>query len=245
MATIPPYVEKLIVATRYRKWSQQERPNLLSITTYGSVSEIVSERGIPKLGSALETNLWKSIVSTSQPFKSILTNRNSTYCMYYTRKFGHFVLFTDFIPSIAFEDGSTMKPTELKCEYLRSLEELLSYIAYFNSTLMYWYLVSIADCRNLNKRDILDLPCPFLTSSQIQTFAGLGRDLMADFRTNASHIKMNYPNQPSRVIEVIHPGVSSNIIHKIDRVLAQHYDLTDEELDFIINYDIKYRMGLS
>ena len=30
----------------------------------------------------------------------------------------------------------------------------------------------------------------------------------------------------------------------IDRVLAEHYSFTDEELDFIINYDIKYRMGL-
>jgi len=37
----------------------------------------------------------------------------------------------------------------------------------------------------------------------------------------------------------------------VDRVLAKHYGLTDEELDFIpsallrtgINYDIKYRMG--
>lgn len=26
-------------------------------------------------------------------------------------------------------------------------------------------------------------------------------------------------------------------------MLAQHYGFTDEELDFIINYDIKYRMG--
>jgi hypothetical protein len=25
--------------------------------------------------------------------------------------------------------------------------------------------------------------------------------------------------------------------------LAQHYGFTDEELDFIINYDIKYGMG--
>jgi hypothetical protein len=25
--------------------------------------------------------------------------------------------------------------------------------------------------------------------------------------------------------------------------LAKHYGFTDEELDFIINYDIKYRMG--
>jgi len=27
------------------------------------------------------------------------------------------------------------------------------------------------------------------------------------------------------------------------RVLAKHYGFTDEELDFIINYDMKYRMG--
>lgn len=26
-------------------------------------------------------------------------------------------------------------------------------------------------------------------------------------------------------------------------LLTEHYGFTDEELDFIINYDIKYRMG--
>ena len=36
---------------------------------------------------------------------------------------------------------------------------------------------------------------------------------------------------------------SKPIIDKIDRVLAEHYGFTEEELDFIINYDIKYRMG--
>ena len=38
-------------------------------------------------------------------------------------------------------------------------------------------------------------------------------------------------------------GKSKPIIDEIDRVLAQHYGFTAEELDFIINYDIKYRMG--
>jgi hypothetical protein len=28
-----------------------------------------------------------------------------------------------------------------------------------------------------------------------------------------------------------------------NRVLSQHYGFTDEELDDLINYDIKYRMG--
>jgi hypothetical protein len=33
------------------------------------------------------------------------------------------------------------------------------------------------------------------------------------------------------------------IIDKIDGILAQHYGLTDEELDFIVSYDVKYRLG--
>ena len=37
---------------------------------------------------------------------------------------------------------------------------------------------------------------------------------------------------------------SKPIIDEIDGILVQHYGFTDEELDFIINYDIKYRMGL-
>ena len=36
---------------------------------------------------------------------------------------------------------------------------------------------------------------------------------------------------------------SKPIIDEIDKVLAEHYGFTEEELDFIINYDIKYRMG--
>jgi hypothetical protein len=32
---------------------------------------------------------------------------------------------------------------------------------------------------------------------------------------------------------------------RVDQMKNKHYGLTDEELDFIINYDIKYRMGLT
>lgn len=36
---------------------------------------------------------------------------------------------------------------------------------------------------------------------------------------------------------------SKPIIDEIDNILARHYGFSEEELDFIINYDIKYRMG--
>jgi hypothetical protein len=36
---------------------------------------------------------------------------------------------------------------------------------------------------------------------------------------------------------------SKPIIDKIDQIIARHFGLSDEELDFLLNYDIKYRMG--
>jgi len=45
-------------------------------------------------------------------------------------------------------------------------------------------------------------------------------------------------------IQCIIPKHSKLIIDEIDRVLARHYGFNDEELDFLINYDIKYRMGV-
>ena len=44
-------------------------------------------------------------------------------------------------------------------------------------------------------------------------------------------------------IETFEYSACKPIIDQIDKVLAKHYGFTDEELDFIINYDIKYRMG--
>jgi hypothetical protein len=38
--------------------------------------------------------------------------------------------------------------------------------------------------------------------------------------------------------------LSKPIIDQIDAILAEHYGFTEEELDYIINYDIKYRMGI-
>ena len=35
------------------------------------------------------------------------------------------------------------------------------------------------------------------------------------------------------------------ILDEIDMLLASEYHLTADELDFVINYDIKYRMGVN
>jgi hypothetical protein len=66
---------------------------------------------------------------------------------------------------------------------------------------------------------------------------------MDDFQKNSRTLEMNYAEWGMMRIQCIYPKHSKPIIDKIDAVLASHYRFTDEELDFILNYDIKYRLG--
>jgi hypothetical protein len=65
---------------------------------------------------------------------------------------------------------------------------------------------------------------------------------MRDLVHNSEQVTVNLKTGQAKVQQFF-PHKSKNIIDKIDIVLAEHYGFTEEELDFIINYDIKYRMG--
>lgn len=36
---------------------------------------------------------------------------------------------------------------------------------------------------------------------------------------------------------------SKPVIDEVDLILGKHFGFSDDETDFVINYDIKYRMG--
>ncbi|WP_217639537.1 hypothetical protein, partial [Algoriphagus faecimaris] len=65
-------------------------------------------------------------------------------------------------------------------------------------------------------------------------------------QNNSSVIKRNYSSKGREFVmekQYFYLKKSKPIIDQIDTVLAEHYGFTEAELDFIINYDIKYRMG--
>ena len=66
---------------------------------------------------------------------------------------------------------------------------------------------------------------------------------MAHMRTHAERKVIRTSDGHEISYDNFYGSKSKPIIDEIDRILAKHYGFTDEELDFIINYDIKYRMG--
>jgi len=71
----------------------------------------------------------------------------------------------------------------------------------------------------------------------------LSEKLLLDLQTNSFFQDAYYKQYGQLKMQVFQPRLSKPIIDEIDTVLAEHYGFTEEELDFIINYDIKYRMG--
>ena len=71
----------------------------------------------------------------------------------------------------------------------------------------------------------------------------LSKILMKDFTDNSIFQPRNDKRAGLLEIQSFRPREAKSIIDEIDTALASHYGFTDEELDFILNYDIKYRMG--
>jgi hypothetical protein len=73
--------------------------------------------------------------------------------------------------------------------------------------------------------------------------ANLGRYYVNDLKKNARSKVRVYKGKKKVSVLAFSVKESKSTIDKIDRVLAKYYGFTEKELDFIINYDIKYRMG--
>ena len=67
--------------------------------------------------------------------------------------------------------------------------------------------------------------------------------MLVELQENSYFQEASYKKYGVLKMQVFQPRQSKSLIDEIDIVLAKHYGFTEEELDFIINYDIKYRMG--
>ena len=110
--------------------------------------------------------------------------------------------------------------------------------AVINSSLFFFWFTAIGNGRNLTQTDVARFPVGRFAASLRRRLAQAFSDLMGDYRANSLVRK-----RTDCEYQEFRPGMSKPILDKIDSLLAEHYGFSDEEVDFIINYDIKYRLG--
>ena len=111
------------------------------------------------------------------------------------------------------------------------------------SSLFYWFWRVVSNCRHLTNRELDS----FVIASGLQNDSETLMNLRQQYEEDLKRNKVRTVTQSKSTGEIIqdfyYMKQSKPIIDEIDKVLAKHYGFTEEELDFIINYDIKYRMG--
>ena len=112
-----------------------------------------------------------------------------------------------------------------------------------NSSLFYWFYSTFSDCEHINDSLVRGfcIPSDWENADWVSLSTCLSESLKQNARRKTISTKQGHTIEYDE-IKAVH---SKHIIDEIDRVLARHYGFTDEETDFIINYDIKYRMGRS
>jgi len=140
--------------------------------------------------------------------------------------------------------GERRNPSEQKELGFESTSFANAALAVLNSTLFRWFLTTYSDCRNLNRREVVGFPIDIarLVAEERRNLDRLAR-LLSESLIDTSEVRSMRFGETVLDIQCIIPKFFKPIIDEIDKVLAKHYGFTDEELDFIINYDIKYRMG--
>ena len=151
-------------------------------------------------------------------------------------------VFTDFPPAFKV-NGKAGHSTRETSFSLAKRGMTKSSIAILSSNVFWWWYTVTSDCRSLNPYDVRNFPIHESALNDPQ-LVELGEMYLEDLQRNST-MQVRVQKQTGRTeTQSFKIQKSKHIIDDIDRVLAKHYGFTDEELDFIINYDIKYRMGL-
>ena len=234
-----------LFSTRYNKWMADERSRLFSKLRFTTAPSSLVERTLPKLCSEVEHSLIAKL-SGQRTRLAAFESKTGRHSVYYSRKVGYFLQVLDFEPRVLDGSGMRRPPSEFKGLWFRSESHANLTLCCLNSNLFYWFVTVFSDCRHVNRREVAAFPIDLdalAIASVATSLVGLGEDLMQDLRVNSSNRTMRFRHD-TLTVQCIYPKASKPIIDAIDRLLATHYGFTEEELDFIINYDIKYRMGV-
>ena len=114
--------------------------------------------------------------------------------------------------------------------------------AILNSSVFYNYFLAYSDCFHLGNKLVGGFPI-MKSMNEDNGLVELNERLMQGLRATAENKTIRTRDGDTITYAEYSTHKSKGILDEIDCVLALHYGLSDEEMDFIINYDIKYRMG--
>jgi hypothetical protein len=230
-----------IFSTYYNRWQQQHREIVFDCLKFVEVAHcnLLFKFAIPKFHCNTDNDILTKLRTNKTKLQSYLDDGKEEVAenrLYYRTAGGRY--FKIFIDTSFGTESKSNKDKAFLPEY-----SVYAIIAILNSNLWWYYYTLHFDMYNCKDYMMYNFPFDYDNYNNIDGLISLGKTICDSMLKNAERKFQNYKTTGVREQLIFKPSLSKPIIDEIDKVLAKHYGFTEEELDFIINYDIKYRMG--
>jgi len=223
-----------INTSRYNLWESGTRNFLFERLEYTLTFDARLEGSIAKLGSETASKILDALRGKHTEISSTFAKKSQNN-VFYRRGGLYWKVFVDF------ETYSS----EEKIISLLSDVDHYHIVAAFSSGLWWWYFTITSDCRHLGNRDISTFPFNPKLLSKIDSIelSKLGKGYIKDLRSKSKSEVRVYKGKKAVDCISFRVKESKSIIDEIDLLICRVCGLSADQTDFIINYDIKYRMG--
>ena len=236
--------------TRAQRWHTIERPHLLSLITYTATQCTLKPGVFPKLASPLQEGILRKVFEKAAgvniatvlcPHGAGGQHKGCPYSfVYYQEATNYWMKATCRVPFYK-KNGVGMVPPHGRLLFLRDELTARTVMALMNSSLFYLWFVTYSDGFHLSHALVKEFP----VAKELYTLKELPLLAVRLEEEIKQHARMSTRNTKRDRIEIeeYRMGRSKALLDEIDEVLAHYYHFTSDELEFIIHYDNKYRMG--
>jgi hypothetical protein len=225
----------------YLNWNQSERPVLFQMLYFIDTTGIKLRNNIwPKVRGDGEANLVQQLQSF-KPFNAQKMLFGTESIFYKNTGLRYFNSATLRAPKCWINGIVTPSSRETILRVDADSKGIVHAILLSTGFFFYWQVTS--NCRDLNPSDIQFMPMPILNVDLASKLTVLSQIAEEDYLSKGRIITMKNKKTGLVELESVTPSKSKDVIDKIEIVLAEGYRLSDEQLDILINYAIKYRMG--
>jgi len=228
--------------TKYQKWFADERAWLFDRIAYTSHHNNLRFGVIGKLPSEIVSSIFSKLATDKMFFYQ--EKINDRHIAYYHNTPVHWIRSHSFIPYFKSERDGEGISTQLKRIPFLSEKLMKAGSAILNSSTFFIWWLAYSDCYHLNKKEIINFRFSDMSDVMLDAISEISDELSKDMVKKSERRIYNYATSGRVEYDEFYLKLSKPIINQIDTLLAKHYGFTEEELDYIINYDIKYRMGL-
>ncbi len=231
--------EPKIFSTIFQRWYAAERKFLFPSIKY-SQSQIISLwKNIPRLGGGYCPSVWNKILHCGGSDR-LPSHLGSGALVFYQEAAQYYVKASGKVPYFK-KNGKVCAPPHGRFVDCAG-EQSPILVAILSSSLFYLWYQAISDCYHLSDAVVQAFPCPrsVLADSTLRT---LGRRLETELHKNAKIVKISTTKGEEIAYAAFNCQASKSINDEIDDVLGRQFGLSNEELDYVINFEVKYRMG--